>query len=257
VVAYLVAWTVADPADSLRAVANRQEFDRCSLGAANWVAFPLVMGALLLAWGVYLAYRVRNNPAGFNESRYIAFAVYNLVLVLVFVAPLLWALPANPDTTFLLLGLALLLCATGVVALLFAPKFHAIYFNLEGEWATQTSQKTGSDSREPAPRSLAEGGERSPRPDDTATASDERASLPVSDSLQDLAHKIDVRDETGRRKRATPIATADLRAALEASRREREASGGGADPQPASAAAAPDSPAEAPRDATRAHPQQA
>lgn len=51
-----------------------------------------LMFVALLMWGAYLAYRTRKVPAGFNESRYIMLAIYNVLIIILFTEGLLFIL---------------------------------------------------------------------------------------------------------------------------------------------------------------------
>ena len=145
---YLTTWTLVDPPYLEENFTDSDELTRyytCEGENALWGNIPVVVNLLILLWGVYLCVVTRNNPSAFNESKYIAISLYNLLLVGVFVFPLVYILQQTPDVEFVLKSAAVLLTTTTVLSLLFIPKFYAIYTNDESKWDTTTP--TGPSSK--------------------------------------------------------------------------------------------------------------
>jgi len=55
----------------------------------TWVALLYAYKAVILGYGLYLALAVRNVRSEFNESKYLAFSVYNLAVVCIVVIPII------------------------------------------------------------------------------------------------------------------------------------------------------------------------
>ena len=54
---------------------------------------------MVLIWGMWLCYKIRNAPAAYNESKFISWAIYNAMFVTSFLMVVRLAFP-SPSTTF-------------------------------------------------------------------------------------------------------------------------------------------------------------
>ena len=107
----------------------------CSLGdgkaSANRVASYVTYGylGLLLLIGAYYAFRVRNLPKDFNESRWIGFSIYNTILFSVIIVILGYALTDFRVTVLILICVCTLAIVFGIVGLMMAPKLWTLIMN--------------------------------------------------------------------------------------------------------------------------------
>ncbi|KAJ3101149.1 hypothetical protein HDU97_001615 [Phlyctochytrium planicorne] len=100
----------------------------------NLAAMVITLGA-----GVWLTYSVRNTPSAFNESKWIALAIYNWVVIGIVLVSFLGYFGdydsdfisknaisnfavKDPDVIFVMEALVVILTQTGVAAVLFGPK---------------------------------------------------------------------------------------------------------------------------------------
>jgi basic membrane lipoprotein Med (substrate-binding protein (PBP1-ABC) superfamily) len=104
--------------------------DKCGPQAGSTVDGYQVLDIihfLLLVWGGYLAYRTRNVPLGFNESRYIGVALYNFIMCAIISLILQSAASTSPSLDLyadtMVLGVAPLFS----LLVFYAPKFYSVY----------------------------------------------------------------------------------------------------------------------------------
>jgi len=93
----------------------------------TWTLFCI--NALLLVAGVFLAIKTRKVDSDFNESRYIGFAIYNVLIIGCVVIPLI-SIPDITSTSavFAILCLGIILTSAFTVMALFVPKILFILF---------------------------------------------------------------------------------------------------------------------------------
>jgi len=98
-------------------------------GDTAFISILIVVKGILLAFGCYVTFQVRQIPSNWNESRYIAVSIYNVV-VLSFVYVIInyaISIPISSFTiaqaVFILVGTTITLCS------MFIPKFILIYHN--------------------------------------------------------------------------------------------------------------------------------
>lgn len=103
----------------------------CTLNQANRIASYVTYGylGLLLLIGAYYAFRVRNLPKDFNESRWIGFSIYNTLLFSVIIVILGYALTDFRVTVLILICVCTLAIVYGVVGLMMAPKLWTLIMN--------------------------------------------------------------------------------------------------------------------------------
>jgi len=55
------------------------KYERC---VENWFDHTVIFGDIVvLIWGMWLCYKIRNAPAAYNESKFISWAIYNAMFV--------------------------------------------------------------------------------------------------------------------------------------------------------------------------------
>lgn len=110
---------------------------------ATWITFGWTGLCLLI--GGYYAFRVRNLPKEFNESRWIGFSIYNAALAAIIVIILGYSLPTFPSTVNILICIATFIVATGCIAFMMLPKVWNLIMHPEkrsGSHSRQTSSKS-------------------------------------------------------------------------------------------------------------------
>ena len=128
VAAYLATWTAIDPPTPTAVAVSDTNYVVCASRSGAWAWAPLIAEATLLTCACVLAYRARDHPQAFNESGWIALAVYNVVVVGGIVVTLLFSgLVDRPDSASFLVGMGLLFGNTALLLLLFVPKFLLIF----------------------------------------------------------------------------------------------------------------------------------
>jgi len=134
VLLYLTVWTIVSRSTPIYvpdATDPTLQYLNCknsSSGVWIWQIVILGVEALWLFIGVGLAYKTRKvSLLRFNESTHIALAIYNLLFLSVVIIPIIYIVDVpDPNVIFVLLSVALLLGVSGILVLLFMPKFYAI-----------------------------------------------------------------------------------------------------------------------------------
>jgi 2',3'-cyclic-nucleotide 2'-phosphodiesterase (5'-nucleotidase family) len=133
-VVVLSVWTVAHPVRlvSVLDVDENVTSERCV--GDNMAVYSIVLGALkfiLVAWGVRLAFRTRSvRLRDMNESRFVALAIYNVVVVAVIIIPTLVFLGRfnrNVTATTVLLGIGIILGYGVVLALVIGTRIYFVF----------------------------------------------------------------------------------------------------------------------------------
>jgi len=82
---------------------------------------------LLLAFGAFLGYNIRNvQIAQFNESRHIAFSIYNILFILIIVEVITFN-TSSLKVDFIVSSGGTLFIVWGIISTLFAPKLYVVY----------------------------------------------------------------------------------------------------------------------------------
>ncbi|KAL5008366.1 hypothetical protein ScPMuIL_013947 [Solemya velum] len=148
-VGVLSVWTAADPprADTFRTVTGLK-YQECHL---SWWSHAALGGEVtLLLYGCYLCFVVRKAPAHFNESKKIAWAIYNAIIVGTFnaIITIFMGYSAGPDVLYALSFLEVQVYATITMCFIFGPKFWALYKKTEvSEPAMNSTTGTVSTTR--------------------------------------------------------------------------------------------------------------
>ncbi|KJE90926.1 hypothetical protein CAOG_02154 [Capsaspora owczarzaki ATCC 30864] len=131
-VTYLIIWTAVDrPVRDFHIVGSEVRV-LCSSSSTLWVVAVYIAEALLLAFGAIVAFKSRRAPSRWNESKFLAFAIWNIFVVVVIVMPLNYLVDtSNPDTQFLLTCIGVLLAAFGTLGLCIVPKVHSVVSKAE------------------------------------------------------------------------------------------------------------------------------
>jgi hypothetical protein len=84
------------------------------------------MGTTLL-FGVIVAYAVRNVPRILNESKWIAFAIYNGFVIGVILGIVSNFVVKDPDAIFVIESVQVIIIQFGAICLIFIPKLAVIH----------------------------------------------------------------------------------------------------------------------------------
>ncbi|KAI0223204.1 G_PROTEIN_RECEP_F3_4 domain-containing protein [Lamellibrachia satsuma] len=151
-IGFMSAWTViAKPSVAWHMTSSELKFKYCQ--TVNWEYVAFVGEAAFLLWGAYLCFVVRHVPSHFNESRYITWTIYNTVILGSFTLVIRHALlqfiaiSQGPDAIYMADFIYYQVSVTAMIALIFVPKFFALYKHsqiMEGNKGVDTSYK---DSR--------------------------------------------------------------------------------------------------------------
>ncbi|KAJ3412612.1 hypothetical protein HDV05_000480 [Chytridiales sp. JEL 0842] len=114
----------------------------CNFGSYNYINLAAMI--ITLTFGVALTWSIRQTPSAFNESRWIAFGLYNWVVIGVVLNAISNFAVSDPDTTFVMEALTAIITQTGVVGLLFVPKIIEIMAGRGNN--NETFQSTGQSS---------------------------------------------------------------------------------------------------------------
>jgi ABC-type branched-subunit amino acid transport system substrate-binding protein/uncharacterized membrane protein YgcG len=118
----------------------------CDSNRTNSIAQYTTYGylGLLVLVCCYLAFRVRKLPKDFNESRWIAVAIYNILIFVVLLMILGWALRKFPVTFHILLCVATIIISLGSVTSLMLPKLWELLMHPERRSSSSGGGSQGS-----------------------------------------------------------------------------------------------------------------
>ncbi|KAJ3116542.1 hypothetical protein HDU96_009430 [Phlyctochytrium bullatum] len=102
------------------AVESYFETPTCSFNDFNYVGLGFMAVTLLI--GAWLAYAVRSTPNAFNESKWIAVAVYNWAVLGIVLNAISNFAVKDPDVIFVMEAVEVILTQTVVAGVLFVPK---------------------------------------------------------------------------------------------------------------------------------------
>jgi ABC-type branched-subunit amino acid transport system substrate-binding protein len=126
-VAICIAWISAGTIKPV-IIDDKQNVTRaykiCAQNNVNRICAYVTYGylGLLMLIGAYYAFRVRNLPKDFNESRWIGFSIYNTLLFSIIIVILGYSLTDFKVTVLILICVCTLAITFGVVGLMMAPK---------------------------------------------------------------------------------------------------------------------------------------
>ena len=89
---------------------------RCQFGTFSYVCLGFM--AMTLLFGGWLTYTVRHVPSAYNESKYIAYALYNWVVIGLLLNAVSTFAVSDPDLYFALEAFQVLITQTGVILLI-------------------------------------------------------------------------------------------------------------------------------------------
>ncbi|KAI8844908.1 7 transmembrane sweet-taste receptor of 3 GCPR-domain-containing protein [Chytridium lagenaria] len=138
--------------DETGSVSSVEETPRCNFGTFNFICLAAMV--LTLALGVFLTYSVRATPGAFNESKWMAYAIYNWVVIGIVLNAIANFAVSNPDIIFVMEALTVIITQTGVCVLMIAPKLLAISRGAGDEVDTFQSETSSSSKKNASARGL-------------------------------------------------------------------------------------------------------
>ena len=93
------------------------------------------MPAFALLVATYLCYRTKNVPDAVDDTKFIALAVFLVVVVSIVGLPIVLSLPLDPYLSQMIVGLLYFIASMGVNGFYFGPK---IYYLLQGTYITDS-----------------------------------------------------------------------------------------------------------------------
>merc|ERR1712137_1333896 len=138
----LIIWTiVSTPTAILKESGDGIDHYLCATGGftgepGGIVFFALLVtyGAFVLFIGVFLSIVTRNVPSMFNESKLLAFSIYNLIFLAIVIIPVFLVVqPYNPFIAWILRTCAILYAFTATLALQFVPPVFGIFIVDKGK----------------------------------------------------------------------------------------------------------------------------
>ncbi|XP_072024107.1 probable G-protein coupled receptor CG31760 [Amphiura filiformis] len=130
VIVFLGAWMLfATPMTTTYLTQNCLKYVHCQ--RTFWTYIGKAGELLLLAWGVYLCFKVRKAPSAFNESKYISVCIYNETIMALFSFAFVFVLPMlNGGADLFLISefCKVHVSLTVMVVLLFSSKMYHIYY---------------------------------------------------------------------------------------------------------------------------------
>jgi basic membrane lipoprotein Med (substrate-binding protein (PBP1-ABC) superfamily) len=110
-----------------------------SVFGSAWVDGYLLLNLIhlvLLIWGAYLAYRTKNVPLGFNESRFVGMSIYNFIMCEIVATVLGNAAASSPSLELYADGMRMGIAPLFTLLLFYAPKFYSV----ADQYATERAQ---------------------------------------------------------------------------------------------------------------------
>ena len=174
-------------------VCRAQDVDGIPQGM-TWVTSALALNVLMLIWGVYSAYQVRNVSSVFGEAKWIGFVMYNLFIFGGIGVLVGFFTETDPSSQSMLLSLMNLIACMGALIIMFLPKYL-----LTKQFAADV-----------APMSLAKGSATSATAGTSATATSQSAD--IYSQLKDVMGRIYEIEPSALR---AQVDAADMKASLE------------------------------------------
>lgn len=122
-----------------------------SVGTASQVLFigTVVVKALLLVAGVLLAFGTRQVSDAFNESKSIGLAIYNIIIVVALIGPIIVWIDAVGNTLVVLMTFGLLWISAFTLAVLVTPKLLAFYSSSRAALSATSQSPSSPPSQSP------------------------------------------------------------------------------------------------------------
>eukprot|EP01102_Stenamoeba_stenopodia_P007697 TRINITY_DN2170_c0_g7_i1.p1 TRINITY_DN2170_c0_g7~~TRINITY_DN2170_c0_g7_i1.p1 ORF type:complete len:1056 (+),score=240.70 TRINITY_DN2170_c0_g7_i1:52-3219(+) len=125
----LIVWTAVAPPYRTEKIKTGSEDEityECdvSFPSSVFVIILIVLQALLLAFNCIVSFLLRNVPSSFNESKHIAFTVYNSAIMIAVAITLIVVFNDDKTAVLIILALTVLFGCFVTLVVLFAPKIY-------------------------------------------------------------------------------------------------------------------------------------
>jgi simple sugar transport system substrate-binding protein len=110
---------------------------KCSSDSSDytaWIIIQMLFSFSFLFSCVYVAFKIRNLHADWNEGGQIANACFAFAILAITIIPMQWIVDNNPDAILFLRGIGLNVTALSISCSLFAPKVYYYMTNVE-KWS--------------------------------------------------------------------------------------------------------------------------
>ncbi|KAJ3112300.1 hypothetical protein HDU96_004710 [Phlyctochytrium bullatum] len=142
-VVLLIVWTAVDPPQKVLVPLTTSQFYGCrsSNSSFGWgiIGGLLAYNSLLLGAGVYLAYYTRNVKGPYNESKFIGYTIYTMVLLNIILIPLSYIEMMGPKFQYLFRGVGIELSAVAVSLNMFVPKIAQLFREKDDNVSVESS----------------------------------------------------------------------------------------------------------------------
>lgn len=146
VIVYLIIWTAVDRhVQKINTDVNNEVRYLCASSSNIWGIALYIAEAALLLFGVVLAYKSRKAPTKYNESKFLAFAIWNIFAIVIIVLPLNYVVDVNnPDSQFLVTCVGVFLATFGTLFLSIIHKIYSVLYADPDEESTKNDPKESS-----------------------------------------------------------------------------------------------------------------
>jgi len=126
-VVYLIVWVSLSAPKPVSVLYNGIFYTICQSSQTFWPNIIIIVEAIVLLYGLYLSFQVRNNPSLFNESKIIVGIISQLATFGGLAILLSKALLQEPDTITVIECLGFLVVSLVILLGLFAPKVYHMF----------------------------------------------------------------------------------------------------------------------------------
>ncbi|KAJ3097252.1 hypothetical protein HDU97_005051 [Phlyctochytrium planicorne] len=127
----MIVWTAVDPPQKALILLPTSQFYSCKSNNSTFgwgiIGGLLAYNVLLLAAGVFLAYSTRNVKGPFNESQYIGYTIYTMVLLNIILLPLSYVESMGAKFQYIFRAIAIEGSAAAVTINMFVPQIAALF----------------------------------------------------------------------------------------------------------------------------------
>eukprot|EP00004_Rigifila_ramosa_P000129 TRINITY_DN1013_c0_g1_i5.p1 TRINITY_DN1013_c0_g1~~TRINITY_DN1013_c0_g1_i5.p1 ORF type:complete len:1822 (+),score=426.08 TRINITY_DN1013_c0_g1_i5:3366-8831(+) len=123
----LIGWSVSDPPRPVITPGNPAVWECASRDSGPFVGVLLAFKFVLLVGAAVLSWRTRSVSSMFNESKHIAFSIYNLLFVSILVVPMVAFLPQGSEAGFILQSTGALIVIVATLGALFGTRLLALF----------------------------------------------------------------------------------------------------------------------------------
>ncbi|XP_033116361.1 gamma-aminobutyric acid type B receptor subunit 1-like [Anneissia japonica] len=100
-----------------------------------WLGTLYAINGLLLLFGIFLAYETRNMAVrDINDSKYVAMAIYNVVVLCIITAPVTSIIRTQPNAVFGFVSFSIIICCAITLGIIFVPKILYLNKNPSGDY---------------------------------------------------------------------------------------------------------------------------